>query len=129
MSVRWGKKLGCNEKWKIIIFLNFKENKTLVNARNISNIKSIKIVIAQNVLACNTFVLIFFKTKITWKNVLGIPYGTSTVYYCSSLTPVAAPGNRVNVPSRNPENLQRMGNSSRLSQQWESIVGKFSNFR
>ena len=48
------------------------------------------------------------------------------------LMPVAAPGgNRGNVPPppRNPEKLQRIGNSPRLRQQWESILENFSNFR
>ena len=39
----------------------------------ISNTKSIKIVIAQHVLACTTN---FLNTGITWKNVLEIPNGT-----------------------------------------------------
>ena len=49
--------------------------------------------------------------------------------WLSIIDPVADPeGNRGNVPPPNPENLQRMGNSPRLSQQWKSIVEKFSNF-
>ena len=36
------------------------------------------------------------------------------------------PGERY-PPPRNPENLQRMGNSLRISQQWESILEKISS--
>ena len=39
--------------------------------------------------------------------------------------PPQAPIDGTPLPPRNPENLQRVGNSLRLSQQWESILGKF----
>ena len=71
--------------------------------------------------------------RIAWKTIICIYLRTYSQIRCAlwlchnTYKPVAAPGGTGGtspLPKKTPGNLQRIGNSSRLSQQWESIVGK-----
>ena len=85
----------------------------------ISNTKSIKIVIAQHVLACNANFL-------KYRNYLE-ECSRNTV---RSLTPVAAQRGKPkeHSPLPKPEKFAKDGEQSTPQPAWESIVGKFSNF-